>query len=379
MTRVNLTRTGEILPLLAAVAFAGSLLGCESGGVGDPCIPEDEYNENFSGFKLSEENIESRSYQCESRICLVNHFQGRVSCPLGQEEPTTCTVDTECGPNEQCVQAGIVAPNCDPTACPAGAIPGQAGNCNYDGEGHNDSCGGQICNGGGFCQCTSNADCPATGSYLCQQIPRPDDPSQMTPYTVCVTRVCSKPQDWDQFEEYGFNPAEKLRCYVPGNNTPIATQVCGQCDPATNRDADHAVYCSCRCGPAVEPCNSDGDCDTEVGEVCEAAGDLPDASPPYQGKNCINPNYNFCDCPDQYSCIEVRKHVGLGDKQISGFYCVKDGTAWDESQESCTDAPYTYIEGSPCSTDTDCSHITTEQYCHPGAKQCAIRGVVCAN
>ena len=44
-----------------AVTFATMLVGCPSSGVGDPCIPEDEYKEGFSGFKVTEENIESRS------------------------------------------------------------------------------------------------------------------------------------------------------------------------------------------------------------------------------------------------------------------------------------------------------------------------------
>jgi hypothetical protein len=67
--------------------------GCEAGGVGDPCTPEDEYFETFSGFSLGEVNVESRSFQCETRVCLVNKFQGRVSCPYGTNgtnpDPTT--------------------------------------------------------------------------------------------------------------------------------------------------------------------------------------------------------------------------------------------------------------------------------------------------
>jgi hypothetical protein len=58
--------------------------GCQSGGVGDPCTPEDEYQQFFSGYAFTEVNIESKSFQCETRLCLVNHFQGRVSCPYGQ-------------------------------------------------------------------------------------------------------------------------------------------------------------------------------------------------------------------------------------------------------------------------------------------------------
>jgi len=72
-------------------------LGCESGGVGDPCIPEDEFFDTFSGFSLGEVNVESRSFQCETRVCLVNKFQGRVSCPYGTNgtppDPTSTTVN----------------------------------------------------------------------------------------------------------------------------------------------------------------------------------------------------------------------------------------------------------------------------------------------
>lgn len=67
-----------------ALLLGLSALGCAPGGVGDPCTPEDEYQQNFSGFQVTEVNVESRSFQCETRLCLVNHFQGRVSCRLGQ-------------------------------------------------------------------------------------------------------------------------------------------------------------------------------------------------------------------------------------------------------------------------------------------------------
>jgi hypothetical protein len=81
-------------PLLLALTTAA----CETGGVGDPCVPEDEYFDAFSGFSLDEVNVESRSYQCETRVCLVNGFQGRVSCPYGTngssgDLATAATVD----------------------------------------------------------------------------------------------------------------------------------------------------------------------------------------------------------------------------------------------------------------------------------------------
>src|SRR5882724_2397117 len=69
---------------LVTLALAVLAFGCQSGGIGDPCTPEDEYQQYFSGYEVSEVNIESRSFQCETRLCLVNHFQGRVTCPYGQ-------------------------------------------------------------------------------------------------------------------------------------------------------------------------------------------------------------------------------------------------------------------------------------------------------
>jgi hypothetical protein len=70
--------------LLASALLGLVPMACQPGGVGDPCIPEDEYNVNFSGYDPKEVNVESKSFQCETRVCLVNHFQGRVSCKYGQ-------------------------------------------------------------------------------------------------------------------------------------------------------------------------------------------------------------------------------------------------------------------------------------------------------
>jgi hypothetical protein len=79
---------------LLATALLGLFpLACQPGGVGDPCTPEDEYNVGFSGYDAKEVNVESKSFQCETRVCLVNHFQGRVSCKYGQVAGAgNCTV-----------------------------------------------------------------------------------------------------------------------------------------------------------------------------------------------------------------------------------------------------------------------------------------------
>jgi hypothetical protein len=69
----------------AAIAVAVSGTGCQNTGIGDPCTPEAEYSTSFAGFSFKEVSTESADYQCFSRLCLVNHFQGRVSCPYGQD------------------------------------------------------------------------------------------------------------------------------------------------------------------------------------------------------------------------------------------------------------------------------------------------------
>src|SRR6185503_19076682 len=89
--------------LISVVTIGILPVACQSGGVGDPCTPEDEYDSQFAGFKVTEENIESRSFQCSTRICLVNHFQGRVSCPLGQpgvsDDPSATAGRHACTPD----------------------------------------------------------------------------------------------------------------------------------------------------------------------------------------------------------------------------------------------------------------------------------------
>jgi hypothetical protein len=67
--------------------WAPLCVGCTPGGVGDPCTPEEEYSDVFPGFSVNEVSTESASFQCETRLCLVSHFQGRVSCPYGQPAP----------------------------------------------------------------------------------------------------------------------------------------------------------------------------------------------------------------------------------------------------------------------------------------------------
>ncbi len=143
--------------------------GCGEDAVGAACVPEDEYNPNFGGFSADGANVESRSFQCKSRICLVNRFQGRVTCAYGQDEA------------------------------------------------------------GGGC---------------------------LTPDGLAV-------------------------------QTPVAPQLVG-------RTPDDSVYCSCRC---------DGE----------------------------DPNAAYCECPEGFSCTEVVPNLPLASEELTGKYCIKEGTDVDDT------------------------------------------------
>lgn len=171
-------------------------LACQPGGVGDPCTPEDEYQTIFTSYSAKEVNVESKSFQCETRVCLVNHFQGRVSCKYGQK-------------------AGD-------------------GNCTV-----------------------------------------PGNPSIL----------------------------------IPGEVSPQLVQ----------RTADKAVYCSCRC---------DGE----------------------------DKNARYCKCPSGYACDHLVDNLGIGDAQLAGSYCVRDGTQYAVDQNAaCSPVGYPKNkESAPtCGTNTD--------------------------
>ena len=104
------TPSNLLIILAALTGVVGT--ACQSGGVGDPCIPEDEYSKSFSGYSATEVNVESRSFQCETRVCLVANFAGRVSCPYGQKprgtsSPTEAnSADKSAPADDQCYLPG---------------------------------------------------------------------------------------------------------------------------------------------------------------------------------------------------------------------------------------------------------------------------------
>lgn len=247
-----------LLSVVAVAAVGGLPLACQSGGVGDPCTPEDEYDAGFAGFKVTEENVESRSFQCATRICLVNHFQGRVSCPLGQAAPTPCRPENgggECRPGEACVEAGTLASHC-----------------------------------------AADLDCPP--GFLC-------DPRAH----ACKSYVCHAPGDCQTAD--GTSNGGKA-CCLPATDTPVAREVCGQCAVASKRAADAAVYCSCRCGVAEgdpgDPAFNFCACPSgfECAEIRHDVG-LGDAHA--TGKYCVKSGSAYPN-DNGVSCGAVAGHMG---------------------------------------------------------------------
>jgi hypothetical protein len=120
--------TRSILAALAAtiaVTILAGTGGCNSTGVGDPCTPEAEYSQAFLGFDVAEVNVEEKSFQCETRLCLANHFEGRVTCPYGQASTGTAAATTAYDGTHSACQTpiGQVVNGVDPTTGQVDSVP----------------------------------------------------------------------------------------------------------------------------------------------------------------------------------------------------------------------------------------------------------------
>jgi hypothetical protein len=195
------------------VALAGvASAACQSGGVGDPCVPEDEYTKSFPGYQPNESNVESQSFQCETRVCLVANFRGRVSCPYGQPDPAK----GESGdPNKQCYIPGTeaVQENRINVQVDGWVAPGSVGapngrkaqdsvycSCRCDGDDP----------GARYCDCPSGFVCskvlPAgivsggkaqlLGSYCVKEGTQVTDPSALRNAGECQPPLCGDPRPY---------------------------------------------------------------------------------------------------------------------------------------------------------------------------------------
>jgi hypothetical protein len=82
--QAEVSEVGEVdKPLPTAETGAG-----ENRAIGEACFPDDEWQPLFSNYALNEVSVEIPSAECASSICLINHFQGRTTCPYGQAAPS---------------------------------------------------------------------------------------------------------------------------------------------------------------------------------------------------------------------------------------------------------------------------------------------------
>lgn len=65
---------------------SGGAAAVAPAGVGEVCANRAEGSRLFAGTSAQEVAIDDQSAQCATRICVQNHFQGRVSCPYGQAQ-----------------------------------------------------------------------------------------------------------------------------------------------------------------------------------------------------------------------------------------------------------------------------------------------------
>jgi hypothetical protein len=78
-------------------------------GLGGACIPPDEDQRDWPGASL-QDVVLATTDNCATGLCLLNHFQGRVTCPFGQnadqiaalppDDPNRCRLPFQSGTSE---------------------------------------------------------------------------------------------------------------------------------------------------------------------------------------------------------------------------------------------------------------------------------------
>lgn len=76
--------------------------GSEGTAIGAACIPSQELSTTFLGFDYREVSLDEGNPACGSGVCLVNHYQGRVTCPYGQNPTATSADLSSPATNEPC-------------------------------------------------------------------------------------------------------------------------------------------------------------------------------------------------------------------------------------------------------------------------------------
>jgi hypothetical protein len=169
--RMRFLETGIGEDDFAVLACAGSQ-EVPPGGYVDPkplgarCLPDDERLPGFYGFYQNEVSVDANA-GCSSGVCVVNHLQGRVSCPYGQTADESQT-DPKCFiPG---TELGVTVP-VDPQLLQNRADSAAICSCRCAGDGP-----------GPFCACPSDMEC----SPLIDRLGLPTDETVAGSY--CIPR-----------------------------------------------------------------------------------------------------------------------------------------------------------------------------------------------
>lgn len=186
------------------LVFGALALACKAGGVGDPCIPNDEFSADYPGATESGAQIEDRSFQCETRVCLVKHFRGRVTCPFGNtdgREGNAVSSAAYSGDDaDECIVPGTSTPVTVPVKSQCSERKGQVYcSCRCDGKDSKAK----------YCECPEG--------YSCKEVTRSLDPTLVAP----GDKYCVKNEDT---VSDGYTCPQNFGC----------DQVPGGCDFKTN-------------------------------------------------------------------------------------------------------------------------------------------------
>jgi hypothetical protein len=166
--------------IFTIVACGVVCLGCPSGGVGEPCIPNLEYSAAEPGAVETGAQIEDRSFQCETRLCLINHFRGRVTCPWGNTQGGSAIANAACRvPGTSTEVTAAVKPQC----------PERKDNVYCSCRCAGDDAAAKYC------------DCPA--GFVCDTVTNSLDPSIMRPGDKYCVREATSGLPRNNFEQDG--------------------------------------------------------------------------------------------------------------------------------------------------------------------------------
>jgi hypothetical protein len=264
---------------------AASTLACASDpkpdsdppALGASCVPSHENATDFSGFSVYEVSVHENGCTAD-QVCLVNHFQGRVTCPNGQTN-ALATIDPPCKTSS----------DGEPVTAPVmpWLVARQAPDTVYC------SC---RCDGGGGCVCPRGYSCLALEL-------NPTLSSADSSGSYCV--LDGTAFDIDDFDPRTLPPAD-----VPGGSSEPPD--CGGS--------------ACSVG---ETCIDDECCSEQrqCADRCCAEGQLCAALAGSGESQCWDPCDASAACPDSAPCCAVISQNGASDLPVgvcsapSGYAC----------------------------------------------------------